>query len=115
VAGSPTPNAADPMKPYSKPARVSEIGTTHNTILFADAAAINSSGAYTEKVFIYPRNKDNGTPNSASTANFHFLHSGRLANAAYCDGHVDSIMAFEFSPAGDGLTGWMSNEEMDRQ
>jgi prepilin-type N-terminal cleavage/methylation domain-containing protein/prepilin-type processing-associated H-X9-DG protein len=111
VAGSPMGTG---MVPYSRPARISDILTTHNTILVADSAAI-TGGIYTEKVFIYPRNKANGTANSSSTANFHFRHNGRVANAAYCDGHVDAIEPYVLSTDGDGLCGWMQNEVMDRE
>jgi prepilin-type N-terminal cleavage/methylation domain-containing protein/prepilin-type processing-associated H-X9-DG protein len=113
VAGSPVGTG---MTPYTRPARVADIGSTSATILLADSAAITSSNAYTEKVFIYPRYKGDGvTLNSASTANFHFLHATRVANAAFCDGHVETIQPFILSSTGDGLTGWMSNNVMDRE
>jgi prepilin-type processing-associated H-X9-DG protein len=117
VAGSPViyPDPADAMKPYAQPATVDEIGSTSATILLADAACI-SNGVCAEKLFIYPRYKDDRvTKNSDSSANFHFLHNGTVANAAYCDGHVESITPLELLPTGDGLCGWMSNDVMDRE
>lgn len=112
IAGSPIADPADPMKCYRQPAKIDMVHCTNNTILFADCASINKTTLlYEEKFYLYPRYKDDKvTPNAAT---FHFLHSDRMANAAYCDGHVDTIAPMELDPLGDGLCGWMSNEVMD--
>jgi prepilin-type processing-associated H-X9-DG protein len=68
-------------------------------------------GICTEEVFIPPLYKCNVTTESYAT--FHFGH-GRLSNAAFCDGHVETIEPLELAPAGDKLGGWMSNDLMDR-
>jgi len=112
VAGNPVVNPANPMKCWSQPARVAEIGTTHDTILFADCARFKNN-VCTEEIFIYPLYKYKST--TLNYATFHFLHGGRLANAAYCDGHVDTIEPFQLDAAGDGSYGWMPNEVMDRE
>jgi len=111
VAGNPVVNPANPMKCWSQPARVAEICTTHDTILFADCARFKNN-VCTEEIFIYPLYKYNST--TLNYATFHFLHNG-LANAAYCDGHVDTIEPFQLDTAGDGSYGWMPNELMDRE
>jgi prepilin-type N-terminal cleavage/methylation domain-containing protein/prepilin-type processing-associated H-X9-DG protein len=115
VAGNPIVNKNDNysgMTAWQQPASVADILTTHDTILFADCARFRNS-ACTEEIFIYPLNKYNSTDTNYAT--FHFLHSGRRANAAFCDAHVDSIEPYKLDTAGDGSYGWMSNEQMDRE
>jgi prepilin-type processing-associated H-X9-DG protein len=113
VAGNPISDPADPMKCYRQPATVDMIHCTNETILYADCASINKTTLlYEEKFYLYPRYKDDGTTPNAAT--FHFLHSGRLANAAFCDGHIDTIAPLELDPLGDGQCGWMPNNLMDR-
>ena len=119
VAGSPVGSG---MVPYEQPATVDMIHCSHDTILFADCAVTkdektgkstkdrNAKGYCSEEFFIYPHLKNDGSENYAS---FHFHHEGR-ANAAFCDGHVDTIVPQELFPPGDGLCGWMQNEIMDR-
>jgi prepilin-type processing-associated H-X9-DG protein len=79
--------------------------------LFADCARFKN-GVCTEEIFIYPLYKYNSTTKNYAT--FHFIHS-HMANAAYCDGHVDTIEATELDTVGDGTYGWMANELMDRE
>jgi prepilin-type N-terminal cleavage/methylation domain-containing protein/prepilin-type processing-associated H-X9-DG protein len=116
VAGSPqaTPNAMDA---YKAPATVNMIRSSSATILMADCAAVNkATGLYEEKFFLYPRYKPEAPTqkSSSSNATFHFFHNNRLANAAFCDGHIDAIAPLELNPDGDGLCGWMENAIMDR-
>jgi len=134
VAGNPVVNTADGysgMMSYAKPATVDMIHCSHDTILFADCAAIKKAngissvpngdmttpGFCTEEFFIYPRDKGyipaGKTSPDKNYPTFHFHHEGR-ANAAYCDGHVDTITPLELDPRLDGLFGWMSNDVMDR-
>jgi prepilin-type processing-associated H-X9-DG protein len=115
VAGNPIVNSKDGyagMTAWQQPAMVAEIGTSHDTILFADCARFKNN-VCTEEIFIYPLYKYKSTTQNYAT--FHFLHNGRVANAAYCDAHVDSIEPFKLDTAGDGSYGWMSNEVMDRE
>jgi len=72
----------------------------------------SNRGVRTEEIFIYPLYKYNST--MTNTATFHFRHHG-LANAAFCDGHVDSVNPIRLDPAGDGRCGWVANELMDRE
>jgi prepilin-type processing-associated H-X9-DG protein/prepilin-type N-terminal cleavage/methylation domain-containing protein len=114
VAGNPVVNKNDGysgMTAWGQPAAVDEVHCTHATILFADCARIKSN-VCTEEIFIYPLYKYGSTTKNYAT--FHFRH-GRRANAAFCDGHVDSIDPLELDPAGDGLCGWMPNDLMDRE
>jgi prepilin-type N-terminal cleavage/methylation domain-containing protein/prepilin-type processing-associated H-X9-DG protein len=118
IAGNPVIDPANTMKCWGQPASVDEVHTTNETILFADCARIKNN-VLTEEIFIYPHYKYDATKpelydkTKPNYATFHFLHSGK-ANAAYCDGHVESIEPMELSPLGDGQCGWMPNEVMDR-
>jgi prepilin-type N-terminal cleavage/methylation domain-containing protein/prepilin-type processing-associated H-X9-DG protein len=136
VAGDPSdPKILDPpnqykgMIGYALPATVNMIRCSRDTILFADCAAIKKAnglsvpngdmttqGFCTEEFFVYPRDKpysaDKTLPTNYPT--FHFHHNG-LANAAFCDGHVDTIAPLELDPRLDGLFGWMANDLMDRE
>ena len=113
VAGNPIVNKNDGysgMTAWGQPASVDEVHCTHATILFADCARMKN-GVCTEEIFIYPLYKYNTTTKNYAT--FHFRHGG-LANAAFCDGHVEAIVPAELDAAGDGLCGWMPNDLMDR-
>jgi len=127
VAGNPVVNVSDGycgMTSYAKPATVDMIHCSHDTILFADCAAIKdvngksikntdmtTKGFCWEEFFVFPRKKNDGTDNYPT---FHFHHKGH-ANAAFCDGHVDTIVPSELDPRVDGLFGWMPNDLMDRE
>jgi prepilin-type N-terminal cleavage/methylation domain-containing protein/prepilin-type processing-associated H-X9-DG protein len=111
VAGSPKVDPANPMACWGRPAREQDIVTSHDTILFADCARFKNN-VCTEEIFIYPLYKYQSTLKNYAT--FHFRHS-RTANAAYCDGHVDTIAPYLIDTAGDGTYGWMPNEVMDRE
>jgi prepilin-type N-terminal cleavage/methylation domain-containing protein/prepilin-type processing-associated H-X9-DG protein len=115
VAGNPVVNPNDGfagMTAWGQPAMLCEIGSSHDTILFADCARFKNN-VCTEEIFIYPLYKYNSTNKNYAT--FHFLHGNRLANAAYCDAHVDTIAPFKLDTAGDGSYGWMPNDAMDRE
>ena len=133
VAGDPNdPKLLDPLNKtngmigYTLPATVDMIHCSHDTILYADCAAIKKAngissvpngdmttpGFCTEEFFLYGRDKIYSSTNK-NYPTFHFHHEGR-ANAAYCDGHVDSIVPLQLDPRLDGLFGWMSNDVMDR-
>ena len=99
------------MTSWARPATLSAIQSPGKTILFADCARIKS-GVLTEEIFIYPLYKYNST--TTNTATFHFRHHG-LVNAAFCDGHVDSVNPIRLDSAGDGRCGWVANELMDRE
>jgi prepilin-type processing-associated H-X9-DG protein len=114
VAGDPVVNLNDGhygMTAYARPARVSTIQSSSATILFADCARVKK-GILTEEIFIYPLYKHNSTATNYAT--FHFRHGG-CANAAFCDGHVETITPLNLDPAGDGKCGWIANELMDRE
>lgn len=114
VAGDPMsdPNdGAAGMTSYARPARLNQIQSSSATILFADSARVRS-GVVTEELFVLPLYKYNSTATNAAT--FHFHHN-RLANAAYCDGHVEAITPLKVDTAADGLCGWVANEIMDRE
>jgi prepilin-type N-terminal cleavage/methylation domain-containing protein/prepilin-type processing-associated H-X9-DG protein len=115
VAGNPVVNKNDGyagMTAWGQPAMLADIGTTHDTILFADCARVKNNVSHTEEIFIYPLCKYQSTAKNYAT--FHFRHS-RMANAAYCDGHVDAIEPYLLDTAGDGMYGWMPNDVMDRE
>jgi prepilin-type N-terminal cleavage/methylation domain-containing protein/prepilin-type processing-associated H-X9-DG protein len=114
VAGNPIVNKNDGysgMTAWGQPAAVADVATTHDTILFADCARFKNN-ACTEEIFIYPLYKYQSTQKNYAT--FHFRH-GRMANAAYCDGHVDVIQPYLLDTVGEGIYGWMPNEVMDRE
>ncbi|HAU36492.1 MAG TPA: hypothetical protein DCX07_02095 [Phycisphaerales bacterium] len=114
VAGDPVVNPNDGqagMSNWAKPARVDQVVQPAETILFADCARVKQ-GAHNEEIFVYPLYKYNSTTRNYAT--FHFRHRSK-ANAAFCDGHVDSISPLELDSAGDGQCGWMANELMDRE
>jgi prepilin-type processing-associated H-X9-DG protein len=126
-------NATSGMIGYKLPASIPMIHTTHDTILFADCAGIKKANGYSvqntdmttpayisEEFFVYPLRKEYGadtidlTLPAKNYPTFHFHHAG-LANAAFCDGHVESISPLELDPRLDGVFGWMPNERMDRE
>lgn len=115
VGGNPVVNKNDGyagMTAWGQPAMVAEITCTHDTILFADCARFKNN-VCTEEIFVYPLYKYKST--TLNYATFHFRHSSLTANAAYCDGHVDSIAPCRIDTAGEGFYGWMPNEAMDRE
>ena len=114
VAGDPVVNPNDEqagMSNWAKPARVGQIARPAETLLFADCARVKQ-GMHNEEIFVYPLYKYNSSTRNYAT--FHFRHRDK-ANAAFCDGHADSISPLELDPAGDGRCGWMANELMDRE
>lgn len=130
VAGNPVVDPTDKtnMKYLAQPATVDMIHCSHDTIIFADCASIRDAngksikntdmttkGFCWEEFLLYPRDKRGATDTTTPTnyPTFHFHHEGR-ANAAYCDGHVDTITSLELDPRLDGMFGWMSNDVMDR-
>ena len=113
VAGDPAVDLNDGaygMTSYARPARVGQIRRPGETILFADCARVKK-GIHGEELFIYPLYKHNTTEKNYAT--FHFRHRGK-ANAAFCDGHADTVKPLELDPAGDGKCGWIANDLMDR-
>ena len=98
------------MAAYAHPARTGQIRRPGETILFADCARVKK-GIHGEELFIYPLYKHNTTEKNYAT--FHFRHRGK-ANAAFCDGHADTVKPLELDPAGDGKCGWIANDLMDR-
>ncbi len=114
VAGDPVVDLDDGywgMTSYARPARAREIRRPSETILFADCARVKQ-GVHAEEIFIYPLYKHQSTDRNHTA--FHFRHKGEV-NAAFCDGHVDSVPPLELDPAGDGLCGWVANDLMDRE
>ena len=113
VGGSPIakgPGNSDGMLGFTRPARLGEIKNPAQTVLFADCARVKS-GVVNEEILLYAHDAPAGIP---AYATFHFRHDGH-ANAAFCDGHVDSIDPFSIDPSGDGKCGWIANELMDRE
>lgn len=130
VAGNPVVDPTDKtgMKYMTQPASVDMIHCSHATIIFADCASIRdingksikntdmtTQGFCWEEFLLYPRDKRGATDltNPTNYPTFHFHHEGR-ANAAYCDGHVDTILPLQLDPRVDKLFGWMPNDVMDR-
>ena len=100
------------MKPYwlARPASAISAPRTRRSCL--PTRAYVNKGLYEEKSSSIPATST--TSHDRTPRRSTFCH-GRTANAAYCDGHVETIEPFELSPDGDGLTGWMPNEVMDRE
>ena len=114
VAGDPIVNLNDGvygMTSYARPARISAIKSSSQTILFADCARTRN-GVLTEEIFIHPLYKHDTTTTNPAT--FHFRHAGN-AHAAFCDGHVETISPLKLDPNSDGKCGWMANALMDRE
>jgi len=114
VAGDPIVNLNDGyygMTSYARPARIAEIRSLSQTILLADCARIKN-GICVEDINILPLYKHQSVVRNAAT--FHFRHGG-CANAAFCDGHVETVFPLQIDPGGDGKCGWMGNELMDRE
>lgn len=101
---------ADPggMGGWAASARATQIKRPGETILFSDCAKWKNN-AIEEDIFLYPRYKKDGTTDYYKR--FHFRHRGK-ANAAFCDGHVDSIgPTYDLD---DGNCSWVDNKLMDR-
>lgn len=110
--------AGDPGPPYdmtiwAKPARSTDIKRPAETVIFADCAKPeNTPNIHNEEIFIYHENPYDGAWGTTYGRTTHFRHQDR-ANAAFCDGHVDSIDPPE--PLGDDKCGWVAEDLMDRE